>query len=184
MQRAVFLDRDGVLNRAVVRDGKPYPPHELEEFAILPELVKCFSSGGRYALVVVTNQPDVARGTQRRDVVEAMHRRLREALPIDDIRACYEVDGPESSCYKPKPGMLLSAAADLAIELPASFMIGDRWRDVGAGRAAGCFTIFIDRGYRESFRDTPDAVCRDLAEAAAIVLDRVRRRTPWEETSR
>ena len=80
--------------------------------------------------------------------------------------------------------MLLSAAADLAIDLPASFMIGDRWRDVGAGRAAGCFTIFIDRGYRESCRDTPDAVCRDLAEAAAIVLDRVRRKTPWEETSR
>jgi len=186
VQRAVFLDRDGVLNRAVVRDGKPYPPHELEEFAILPEAPAALSALHRAGLllVVVTNQPDVARGTQRRDVVEAMHRRLREALPIDDIRACYEVDGPESTCYKPKPGMLLSAAADLAIDLPASFMIGDRWRDVGAGRAAGCFTIFIDRGYRESCRDTPDAVCRDLAEAAAIVLDRVRPKGSMEETSR
>ena len=186
MKRAVFLDRDGVLNRPLVRDGVPYPPHELEEFTIFPEVPSALAAlhGAGLLLVVVTNQPDVARGTLRREVVEAMHHRLREDLPIDDIRACFEVDSPESTCYKPKPGMLLSAAADLAIDLPASFMIGDRWRDVGAGHAVGSFTIFIDRGYRESLRDAPDAVCRNLAEAAALVLDRVGRGTPRETTSR
>ena len=172
MPRAVFLDRDGVINRAVVRAGKPYPPATLAEFEILPgvpdALHKLEEAG--FLLIIATNQPDVARGIQHREVVEAMHQQLREQLPLDDIKVCYEVESPTSICYKPKPGMLLEAARERDIDLSKSYMVGDRWRDVGCGRAAGCFTIFIDRGYAETLRDIPDVTCADLAQASAIIL--------------
>jgi len=171
-RRAVFLDRDGVLNHAVVRDGKPHPPVSLAEFEILPgvlEALICLRQAG-FLLIVATNQPDVARGIQGRDVVEAMHRRLHDELPIDAIKVCYEVDGPACTCYKPKPGMLLEAAREHNIDLSRSYMVGDRWRDVGAGKQAGCVTIFIDRGYAEPLTETPDATCADLPQAAAFIL--------------
>lgn len=170
--RAVFLDRDGVLNNAVVRAGKPYPPRSLNEFVILPgvnEALQNLADAG-FLLIVATNQPDVARGTQRREIVEAMHRHLRQELPLDDIKVCYEEDVPTNTCYKPKTGMLVEAARERGIDLTKSYMVGDRWRDVGCGRAAGCYTIFIDRGYAEALRDVPHATCSDLTEAAAIIL--------------
>ncbi len=172
LRRAVFLDRDGVLNRAVVRDGKPYPPTDLKSFEILPEVgpaLAALKSAG-FLLIVATNQPDVARGVQTLSTVESMHDILRQSLPLDGICACYEEDGPDCTCYKPKPGLLLDAASKLNVNLRASYMVGDRWRDVGAGVAAGCTTIFIDRHYAEDLRDTPDISCGNLAEAAAAIL--------------
>jgi len=172
VRRAVFVDRDGVLNRAFVQDGVPYPPASLADFEILPyvaDAILRLKKAG-FMLIVVTNQPDVGKGIQRRDVVEAMHARLLKELPIDDIKVCWEVDSPQCTCYKPKPGMLLAAAKEQEIDLANSYMVGDRWRDVGAGKAAGCFTIFIDHAYAESLRDTPDAICADLLEAASIIL--------------
>ena len=180
MRQAVFLDRDGVINRAIVRDGKPYPPATVEEFEVLPgvhDSLRRLKEAG-FVLIVVTNQPDVARGLQRRDVVEAMHGRLMDQLPLDDIKVCYETDGPASTCYKPKPGMLLDAAGEHGLDLRRSYMVGDRWRDVGCGRAAGCFTIFIDRGYAETLTDTPDATCAGLPQAAAIILGHLHRERP------
>jgi D-glycero-D-manno-heptose 1,7-bisphosphate phosphatase len=173
MQRAVFLDRDGVINRAFVRHGKPYPPVTLDEFEILPGVADALHALHEvgFLLIVATNQPDVARGLQQREVVEAMHQRLRDFLPLDDIKVCYEIDGPYCICYKPKPGMLLAAAGEHNIDLARSYMIGDRWRDVGAGNAAGCWTIFIDRGYAEPLTEAPDAVCTDLPAAALILRD-------------
>jgi D-glycero-D-manno-heptose 1,7-bisphosphate phosphatase len=123
---------------------------------------------------VATNQPDVARGLVARGAVEAMHQKLRDTLPLDDIQACYEVETPDSICYKPKPGMLVTAARERAIDLRQSYMVGDRWRDIGAGKAAGCFTVFIDRGYGEPMPEHPDAACGGLAEAADIILSRDR----------
>jgi D-glycero-D-manno-heptose 1,7-bisphosphate phosphatase len=177
--RAVFVDRDGVINRAFVRNGVPYPPASLGEFEILPGVAEAISQLKKagFAVIVATNQPDVAKGIQRRDVVEAMHTRLRNELPLDDIKVCWEIDSAEGTCYKPKPGMLLAAAKERAINLTRSYMVGDRWRDVGAGKAAGCFTIFIDRGYAEPLRETPDAICDDLGEAAAIILRHVSQST-------
>jgi len=175
MRRAVFLDRDGVLNRVILRNGRPFAPTSLEEFEIEPEAVTALPTlrAAGLMLIVVTNQPDVGRGRVDRDVVDAMHQRLRAALPLDDIRVCWDVDGPANDCYKPKPGLLQDAAREHAIDLAQSFMVGDRWRDVGAGRAAGCFTVFIDRAYAEPLTETPDAVCADLGGAAAIILDQV-----------
>jgi D-glycero-D-manno-heptose 1,7-bisphosphate phosphatase len=170
--RAVFLDRDGVLNRAMIRDGRPYPPDDLASFVILPGVVDAcqqLKAAGFY-LIVATNQPDVATGKQRRAVVETMHQQLRTLLPLDGIEVCYETDGPDSHCYKPRPGMLLRAAQTYGIELACSFMVGDRWRDVGAGFNAGCKTCFIDHGYDEPMPYAPDFIGHSLADVAGWIL--------------
>lgn len=170
--RAVFLDRDGVLNRTFVRDGNPHPPQSLAEFEILPDaessLRKMKDLG--FLLIVVTNQPDVRRGRQSREQVEEMHSVLRATLPIDDIFVCYHDDEDECGCRKPKPGLLLEAARKHSLDLSRSFLIGDRWRDTDAGRAAGCRVVLIDYGYRERKPAVdPDATMASLAEAAAWI---------------
>lgn len=172
--RAVFLDRDGVINRAVVRDGKPYPPQTVEALEILPGVADALASlrEAGFRLVVVTNQPDVARGTQSREVIEAMHARLMAELPLDECRVCLHDSGDGCRCRKPRPGMLEDAAREAGIDLTASYMVGDRWRDVDAGRAAGCTTIFINYGYDERQPERPDQTVSTLAEAAAWILRR------------
>ncbi len=180
MRPAVFLDRDGVLNRSIVRDGKPYPPAELDEFALLPgvEAACARLKAADFALVVVTNQPDVGRGTQTRAAVEAMHVALLAAVPqIDRIEVCYHAGREHDElcdCRKPLPGMFQNAADALGLDLARSFCVGDRWRDVDAGRAAGCRTVFIDLGYAETLRATPDFRARDLPHAAEIILGNLR----------
>ncbi len=172
--RAVFLDRDGVLNRAVVTDGKPYPPDTLAQFELLPDAAESCRrlKDAGYVLIVVTNQPDVGRGTQKKEVVEAMHRALCEALPIDHIEVCYDPgQGQPSEFRKPAPGMILRAAKRFAIDLGRSFMIGDRWRDIDCGHAAGCKTVFIDYGYREALRQAPDWRVSSLAESTTMILN-------------
>lgn len=173
MNRAVFLDRDGVINAAVVRDGKPYPPASVAEFVLLPGVAEACAAlkAAGFLLVVATNQPDVGRGTQRREDVEAMHEKMCVWLPIDRVEVCYDPgQGQPSEFRKPAPGMLLRAARELGIDLAASWMIGDRWRDIDCGAAAGCRTIFIDYGYDEPLRVQPDFRAPSLREAAAIVL--------------
>ena len=172
MRRAVFLDRDGVINRAIVRQGKPYPPSGLSELEILPGVVEACQSlrAAGFLLVVVTNQPDVARGTQRRDVVEMINERIRAEVQIDDIRVCYHDDPDECLCRKPSPGLLLDSAREGRIDLGVSFMVGDRWKDVEAGRRAGCKTILIDHRYPERLSLTPDYRASSLAAAAEWIL--------------
>ena len=172
MNRAVFLDRDGVINRVSVRGGLPYPPDSLDQFEFLPGAVQAVESLRRagFKVVVVTNQSDVSKGRQPRDVVEAMHQRIRDQLKVDDLKVCYHVDEDGCGCRKPKPGMLLEAAKDWSIDLSRSFMVGDRWRDVGAGQAAGCSTILVEFGYAERSADNPDAVVGSLLEASNLIL--------------
>jgi D-glycero-D-manno-heptose 1,7-bisphosphate phosphatase len=170
--RAVFIDRDGVINRAVVRDGKPYPPQGLADLELLPgvpEAMRALKDAG-FRLIVATNQPDVATGHQTRETVEAFHAHLRATLPIDDIRVCYHVDADACACRKPKPGMLLDAARAWDIALGASVMVGDRWRDIDAGRAAGCRTILVESGYDERAAEGFDAAVPSLLEASRLIL--------------
>ena len=170
--RAVFLDRDGVLNECRVIDGKPYPPESVETFRVIPkayDACRQLKEAG-FALIVVTNQPDIGRGTQTIEALEAMHDVLRDALPIDTIKACTHGKDGECECRKPKPGMLLQAAEELGIDLASSFMVGDRWRDIDCGHAAGCRTVFIDYQYDEKLRQTPDAVVSDIGQAADWIL--------------
>lgn len=168
MTRAVFLDRDGIINKAVVREGKPYPPASVNELELTEGIEETLAALKRkgFRLVVVTNQPDVARKKVPRPVVEQMHQFLQTKLGLDGVYACYHDDADACTCRKPKPGLLLNAAADMQIDLKKSYMVGDRWRDVDAGSAAGCLTIFVDYHYDESLRQTPDFV----VESPAAIL--------------
>jgi D-glycero-D-manno-heptose 1,7-bisphosphate phosphatase len=150
-KRAVFLDRDGVLNRAFVSDGKPNPPASLDEFSILPDAQACLEELKQkgFSLIVVTNQPDVARGRQSISIIEEMHGRLCRSLPVDEVLVCYHDEADDCACRKPRPGLLLEAQRKHELDLSRSFLIGDRWKDVDAGNAAGCKTAFIDYQYRE-----------------------------------
>lgn len=174
LRPAIFLDRDGTLNVQVIRDGKPFPPQNVEEFQLFEDVpAACHAlAGAGFILVVVTNQPDVGRGTQSQAVVEAMHVKLKSLVPeITHIETCYDSGrGEPSPRRKPEPGMILDAARQLNIDLATSWMIGDRWRDVDCGKRAGVGTIFIDFGYTEDLRSTPDFTVKNFAEAAGIVL--------------
>jgi D-glycero-D-manno-heptose 1,7-bisphosphate phosphatase len=173
-RRAVFLDRDGVINRPVVIDGKPYPPRSPAEFELLPGVTEACSRlrAAGFLLVVVTNQPDVGRGTLDRAIVETIHAEMRRRLPIDLVKVCYhagEKYGEPCVCRKPKPGMLLEAARELGIDLAMSFMVGDRWRDIDCGKRAGCRTVFIDWNYDEPLREVPDLRAGSLLDAARLL---------------
>ena len=167
--RAVFLDRDGVLNEAVIRDGRPYPPACVEELRLFPDAAAALGrlKGAGFLLIVVTNQPDVARGTQTRHAAEAINAAVSRQLPIDDVLTCWHDDADGCSCRKPKPGLLLEAARRYGIDLRQSFLVGDRWRDIEAGAAAGCRTVLIERGYREiGPKQAPDFRAGSLSAAA------------------
>jgi len=173
MQRAVFLDRDGVINRAFVCDGKPYPPRCVEELEILPgvtEALALLRSAG-FMLIVVTNQPDVARGTQTRAAVDEINGALQAKLPIDEFCVCYHDDTDGCNCRKPKPGALIESAKKVGIDLCASFMIGDRWRDIEAGQKAGCKSIFINWGYKEIQPKHPEVIVNSITEAVKWILE-------------
>jgi D-glycero-D-manno-heptose 1,7-bisphosphate phosphatase len=177
---AVFLDRDGVLNESYIgADGVPRPPAGLEEFAIMEGVAEACRRLGAlgFLRIVVTNQPDVARGRQRREIVEAIHQRLRERVSVDDIRICYHDDDNLCDCRKPKPGLLVSAANDWGIDLAASFMVGDRWRDIEAGQRAGCATILIDRYEDPSLTLEPTVRVESLPSAVSWISERVARAT-------
>jgi D-glycero-D-manno-heptose 1,7-bisphosphate phosphatase len=172
LRRAVFLDRDGVINRCKFIDGRPFPPAGLLELEILPQVPAAIESLRRagFLTVVVTNQPDVGAGKQERIVVEAIHGYLRSCLAFDDLFVCYHSDADRCDCRKPKPGMLLAAAAKWSIDLGQSFMVGDRWRDVDAGREAGCRTFWIrDPANRERAADNADWIVSSLFEASRII---------------
>jgi D-glycero-D-manno-heptose 1,7-bisphosphate phosphatase len=179
---AVFLDRDGVLNRVFVRDGVTHPPANVAEFELLPgaaDAVRRLHAAG-FALVVVTNQPDVARGRQTREGVEEIHARLRAELPMLEVLACYHDNGDDCACRKPKPGMLAEAAQRWELDVRRSFLVGDRWSDVIAGQAAGCRTILVETPYSGRARCQPDRCVRDLAEAAEWILTQKREAKAYE----
>jgi D-glycero-D-manno-heptose 1,7-bisphosphate phosphatase len=167
VKRAIFLDRDGVINRTIVRDGMPYSPDsmaQLELTAGIEEVSRLKDRG--FLLIVVTNQPNVSRGKQTEAEVEEIHRFLAERVPIDAFRICYHDDAANCSCRKPKPGLLTEVAGEYGIDLKSSYMVGDRWRDVEAGSAAGCRTVWIDYGYRERGpKAPPDARVANVREA-------------------
>ena len=176
MRPAVFLDRDGVLNRAVVRDGKPYAPRRLEDFCLLPgaaQVVTDLKAAG-FIVVVITNQPDVGHGLITLATLEAMHAKLRVAAPIDAILACTHRQDEGCACRKPKPGLIERAIRQFGIAREASYMVGDRWNDVVVGRTAGLYTIFLDRGYTEVLVEAPDLAVKSLSKARLFILERHR----------
>ena len=175
-RRAVFLDRDGVLNRAVIRDGRPHPPLRVEDFELYGDVAAGCArlKAAGFLLIVVTNQPDVGRGSQSPEAVQAMHLKMQSALPgLDSIEVCYHAGeryGERCDCRKPRPGLILRAAAELKIDLCASYVIGDRWRDIDCARAAGCRAIFIQRDYQEILHEAPDFTVANFGDAVDAVF--------------
>src|SRR4051812_13246027 len=173
---AVFLDRDGVINRVAIRNGTPYPPSRVEEFELYEDVAEGCArlKTANFLLVVISNQPDVGRGTQSREAVEAMNVKMQTALPLlDRVEVCYHAGdryGESCDCRKPRSGLILRAVAELRIDPKRSYVIGDRWRDVDCARAAGCRAIFIQRGYKESLREAPDYTVSNFDEAVSAVL--------------
>ncbi|MBI3558533.1 MAG: HAD family hydrolase [Deltaproteobacteria bacterium] len=172
MPPAVFLDRDGVINKTQVRDGRPYAPRLIEEFALLPGVNEAIGKlkGFGFRVIVVTNQPDVRTGKTALATVQAMHKIVLEQLGVDAIKVCYHVDQDACACRKPKPGMLLEAAKEWDIDLVRSFMVGDRWRDIEAGQAAGCRTVLVGQGYDGEKKVMADFEVASLLEASHVIL--------------
>ena len=174
-RRAVFLDRDGVLNAAVLREGRPYPP-SLAEVRIpegVHEALDLLKIAG-LILVVISNQPDVARGAQRRETVEAINAWLGSRLPLDRFEVCYHDDADCCDCRKPKPGLIHRSAKALDIALEESFVVGDRWRDIDAGKAGGCRSVWIDSGYAEKKPTNHDYRATSLLDAATWIIKQLK----------
>jgi D-glycero-D-manno-heptose 1,7-bisphosphate phosphatase len=172
MKKAIFLDRDGVINKVELINGKPYPPMSIDGLVLLPKVNESleFLKNAGYLLIVITNQPDVTRGKANREAIEFIHEFMKKTLPLNDIFTCYHDDHDNCSCRKPKPGNILEAANLYDIDLQKSFMIGDRWRDIEAGIKAGCKTFFIDYGYQEKKPTNYDFKVKSLYEAVKIIL--------------
>ena len=170
---AVFLDRDGVLNRTFLRGSILHPPQSPDEVEILPGVVEAYRSlrEAGLLLIVVTNQPDVARGSQRPDVVEAINTAILSPIGVDDLRVCYHDDGDGCDCRKPAPGMILAASRDWDVDLASSFMVGDRWRDIEAGQRAGCQTVLVGNHREQGRRVAPAYHVDSLSAAADIILN-------------
>ena len=166
-RKAIFLDRDGVINYPILKQGKPYPPRKLDEVKIYPEVysfLEIMKNSGFY-LIVITNQPDVARGDILKSKVEEINDYLLKNLTLDYIKVCYHDDSDNCECRKPRPGSLISAAKLYNLKLEKSYMIGDRWKDISAGLKAGCKTIFIDRNYNEKKPENYHVKINNLDEA-------------------
>jgi D-glycero-D-manno-heptose 1,7-bisphosphate phosphatase len=173
VRRAIFLDRDGVISANVRRDGRPVAPTSMADFRILPgveEATRRLKDLG-FVLIVVTNQPDISTGRNTMAMLDRMHDEMRRRLPLDEIKVCIHVDADHCDCRKPKPGMLLDAARERGIDPSKSIMIGDRWRDIEAGQAAGCSTILIDGEGHQEKPSTPDKIVRSLPEAVAYIIE-------------
>lgn len=149
---AVFLDRDGVINRTFVRNGKPYAPRSLKDFKLMPNSKKSIEllKKNGFKVIVVTNQPDIGNSVVQLEEVEAMHLKLYEKTMIDDVFICPHRQDEGCTCRKPNIGMLIKASKKHNIDLKKSFMVGDRSSDIEAGNNAGCKTVFIDRHYKEA----------------------------------
>ena len=173
LNRVVFLDRDGVINSAVMRNGMPYPPASVAETRIVSEAPQALArlKVAGFRLAVITNQPDVARGTQTRETVEAINAFLASELPLDHFEVCYHDEADACNCRKPKPGLIYRASQILGVDASGGFVVGDRWRDIEAGRAAGCRTVWIDRGYVEQLPKHYDHRATSLLAAAQWIVE-------------
>lgn len=173
MNKTVFFDRDGVINKAVVKEGKPYPPATIDEVELIDGVkdgLKKLKELG-FIIIVCTNQPDVARGKTSQSSVDAIHTYLKESLAIDEIYCCFHDDNENCNCRKPKPGMLLDAAKKWSIDLNKSFMVGDRWRDIEAGKLAGVTTILIDYNYNEK-KAKPDFAATNFKQVINYIINK------------
>ncbi len=188
MQKAVFLDRDGVLNELVLNPstGEYEPPHTPEDLRILPDVIGSLKilQGAGFELFLVSNQPDYAKGKTTLEGIHAVNTRFNQIMTLEGIHfrgyyfCFHHPDGivPEYSfsceCRKPSPFFLLKAASKYHIDLIRSWMIGDRDSDIECGKAAGTRTIIIEEPHSAGSRgsSSPDYTTANLQEAATIII--------------
>ena len=173
LRRAVFLDRDGVLNRAIMRGGRPFPPAGIAELELVPNALQALEllRERDFLTIVVTNQPDVARGTQTQAAVEAINAYIAVELPLDAMYVCYHDNEDACACRKPKPGLVQRASKEHGIDVGSSYLIGDRYKDIDCGSRAGCRTILIDYGYAEPKGNVmPDFTVTTLIGAVHTII--------------
>ena len=172
-KKAIFFDRDGVINKVVLKNSKPYPPHTLKELKLtkgIRELLN-FSNKLDFLNIIVTNQPDPNRGRANKDSIKEINDYISDELAIDKIYVCWDEKDGLSNYRKPKPGMILRAIKDFNIDVKKSYLVGDRWKDINAGHAAGCKTIFIDYKYNESLDVKPNFTINSLEEIKSIIVN-------------
>ena len=170
-KKAVFLDRDGVINRAPIIAGIPQSPKSLHELEInngVEEAINLLRKKG-FELVVVTNQPDIARGKLNSDVLTRIHESIANKTGVKHFFSCIHDEIQNCECRKPKPGLILQATSQLNLDLKRSFLVGDRWKDIQAGQTAGCTCFFIDYGYDEAVPQRPYYKVASLLEAAIFI---------------
>ena len=171
MKKAVFLDRDGVINEAFIKNGQPSSPNSLDELKILPGVKESILRLKKlnFICLVVTNQPDVPRGKIKKNTVIKMNNYLKKVIELDDILVCYHDEKDNCNCRKPKPGLLLQACKKWNVDFKKSFMIGDRWKDIQAGENVGCKTIYLDYSYKDIKPKNSDFVTDTLLNATYII---------------
>ena len=171
MKKAIFLDRDGVINKAIVKNGLPTPPNLLDELKILPGVKESILKLKKlnFVCIVVTNQPDVSRRKINKNTVIKINNFLKKKIKLDDIFVCYHDDKDNCNCRKPKPGLLLQAGKKWNVDFKKSFMIGDRWKDIQAGENVGCKTIYLDYSYKDIKPKNPDFVTDTLLNAVYLI---------------
>src|SRR2546425_1474666 len=149
MKRAVFIERDGILNEVGVGPKNPIVPLTLEEFRIKkeaePSLKKLKKAG--FVLIVTSNQPGLSRGYQSRRELDRMHDLVKRCFPIDDLMICPHDESDHCPCRKPRPGLLIEAAFKWHLNLDHSFVISDKWQDAEAARTAGCTSLLLKSPY-------------------------------------
>lgn len=173
MNRAVFLDRDGIINR---RPAEHDYVKSWEEFVLLPgvpQVIKALRESG-FLIVVVTNQRGVARGLISAADLEEIHRRMKERLAeanalIDAVYICPHSDEDRCDCRKPAPGLLLKAKEDLDIDLSRSYLVGDSAVDIKAGKNAGCRTVLLIDEEMACLPE-PDYTVRSLDQVLCFLL--------------
>ena len=170
-KKAVFIDRDGVINEVIMRNDKPSSPWFFEEFKIIDGAAIALEELKKIGFlnIIFTSQPDVARGNLSIIELEKMHKEIKEKLLIDEIKVCPHDDGDNCNCRKPKPGMLLEAAIEKNIDLGKSYVIGDTWKDVEAGKTVGCKTFLIRREYNKDYQRDYNFEVANLKEAVEII---------------
>jgi D-glycero-D-manno-heptose 1,7-bisphosphate phosphatase len=169
--KAIFLDRDGVMNEIVMRGKTISSPRSLEEFIIFPKIktyLESFKKLG-FLIIVFTNQPDVSRNLLEKEILEEMHEIIAETFPINDIVFCPHDNQDNCSCRKPKPGLIIDSAKKWSIDLTKSYVVGDSWKDVEAGNSAGCKTILLRKEYNKEFKKDYDFEIKSLEEVNKII---------------
>jgi len=169
--KAIFWDRDGIMNKVIMRKGETSSPWKLEEFEILPDVKKCLEASKEMGFlnIVFTNQPDISRGFLKIEDLEKMHKVILETLPVDEIKVCPHDDKDNCSCRKPKPGLILEAVKKWSIDLEKSYVVGDGWKDIKAGKAAGCKTFLLRREYNKNYQKDYDFEIDNLKKTVEII---------------